>query len=100
MRHPSIAMSRRQVASSSASVPQTLQEIQSSKLDARLSDLNIREPRDGYGVVRTMRRANPSCAFVTPAATPGSSADVTLLTEAWARSLHSTVSIAPLYSED
>ena len=47
-----------------ASVPEALQRIQSHEFDVLLSDLNIREPRDGYEIVHAMRQANPRCVAI------------------------------------
>ena len=53
-----------------ASVPEALQEIQSSKFDVLLSDLNIGEPGDGYEVIRAVRQANPGCVAIILTAYP------------------------------
>jgi DNA-binding NtrC family response regulator len=46
------------------SVQSALQEISNHKFDVLLSDLNIREPRDGFLVVKAARAANPSCVAI------------------------------------
>src|SRR5581483_11682722 len=49
---------------SASSVPEALAEINSSRFDVLLSDLNIGEEGDGLRVVSAMRRAQPDCITI------------------------------------
>lgn len=44
-----------------STVAEALQEIQKQEFDLLLSDLNIEGERDGYNIVRAMRKLNPNC---------------------------------------
>ena len=55
---------------SAASVPEALDEIKTRTFDVVLSRLNIREPQDGYSIVRAMRKVNPRCVVIILTAYP------------------------------
>ena len=44
-----------------ATVAEALEQIQKQEFDLLLSDLNIEGERDGYNIVRAMRKLNPNC---------------------------------------
>jgi DNA-binding NtrC family response regulator len=47
-----------------ATVAETIAQIQLQGFDLLLCDLNIEHERDGYSVIRAMRKANPQCVNI------------------------------------
>lgn len=54
-----------------ATVPEALDQIQSSEFDVLLSDLNIDREDDGYEVVRAIQKVNPGCVTIILTGNPG-----------------------------
>jgi DNA-binding response OmpR family regulator len=44
-----------------STLAEALEEIRKQEFDLLLSDLNIEGERDGYNIVRAMRKVNPNC---------------------------------------
>lgn len=44
-----------------STVAEALEEMRKQEFDLLLSDLNIQGERDGYNIVRAMRKVNPNC---------------------------------------